>query len=215
MPLWPLALLVGALPFFTIHTTYLVSAAEGHIAWCIPYWDACTSISRTGRHGTSYFLFKAGMLPAALLGILFWLLNARWLHQLGAPGRTALTLPWIGAVAGICLIAYTVTLGHPGETPGLIRRTGVILYFSLTFIAQSLLGSALLGTRLHGPARWLTGLSLLTLATGILSVILSAVAYHYYTEIDDAFEWTLALLINLHVFATAVLWRKSCFCVWI
>ena len=36
------------------------------------------------------------------------------------------------------------------------------------------------------------------LAVGILSVILTAAVPALYSQLDNAFEWVLALLINLH-----------------
>lgn len=208
--LWWLALATALLPLVAIHTTFAVSALEGHIDWCVPYWDSCTSISRTGRYGTAYFIFKGTMLPAALLGLLFWWLNARWLSQLHA--RKCAWLPWLGLIASLALTAYTLALGHAGEGFGLARRTGVVLYFSLTFIAQLLLSARLLTVpqwARHG--RRLLRLCQLTLAVGLVSVILTAVVPDVYSRMDDAFEWVLALLINAHALGVAWLWRRTGF----
>jgi hypothetical protein len=57
--------------------------AAGLMPWCIPYIDSCTSISATGREPPAFFVFKALMIPAAMLLMAYWLLNARWLRQLG------------------------------------------------------------------------------------------------------------------------------------
>ncbi|PHQ15452.1 hypothetical protein [Marinobacter profundi] len=212
IPLWWLALAAGLIPLLTIHLTFGVSVLEGHIDACIPYWDSCTSISRTGRHGTSYFIFKGTMLPAATLGILWWWLNARWLRQLGCTTRGIRWLPALGLIASLALAAYTLALGHGGEGFNLVRRIGVVLYFSLTFINQLLLSSALA----HQP-RWqqagqrLLWLCQLTLGIGILTVILNGVAPEFYSRRDDAFEWVLALLLNLHALWVALLWRQSRF----
>lgn len=199
--LWWLALAAGLIPLLTIHATFVIAALEGHISWCIPYWDSCTSISRTGCHGTAYFVFKGTMLPAALLGVLFWWLNRLWLLRLGAPGYGKLWVPWLGLVAAVALAAYTLALGHEGEGFNLTRRIGVVLYFSLTYIALLLVSSALRDhPRWHRSGNRLLWLSEVTLAVGIVSVILSAVAPDLYSRIDNAFEWVLALL-----------WRQSSF----
>lgn len=212
VPLWWLALAAALIPLLSIHTTFAVAVFEGYISWCIPYWDSCTSISRTGRHGTAYFIFKGAMLPAALLGILFWWLNSLWLLQLGAPGRGQRWIPWLGLVACVALAAYTLALGHEGEGFNLIRRIGVVLYFSLTYIAQLLISSALKDhPRWHQSGKRLLWLSEVTLAVGFLSVILTAAAPDLYSQIDNAFEWILALLINLHALWVALLWRQSSF----
>ena len=113
------------------------------------------------------------MLSAALLGVLFWWLNRLWLLQLDAPGYGKLWVPWLGLVAAIALAAYTLALGHEGEGFNLTRRIGVVLYFSLTYIALLLISSALRDhPRWHRSGNRLLGLSAVTLAVGILSVLL-------------------------------------------
>ncbi len=210
--LWWLALAAGLIPLITIHVTFMVSVFEGYVEPCMPYWDSCTSISRTGRHGTSYLIFKGTMLPAAVLGILFWWLNGRWLRQLGDHSFRVAWIPWLGLVACVSLGAYTLSLGHAGEGFELIRRIGVVFYFSFTFLCELLVSG---GLRSH-PQWQHTGMRLLnlcqlTLAVGILSVVLSGVAPEFYSRKDNAFEWILAFLINLHALWLAVLWRKSRF----
>lgn len=210
--LWWLALATALVPLLTIHITFGVSILEGHISPCIPYWDSCTSISRTGRHGTSYFIFKGTMLPAAVLGILFWWLNSQWLRQLGDHSNRVSWIPWLGLVASLSLGSYTLALGHDGDGFNLIRRTGVILYFSLTFICELLVSASL---RNHPEWRQvgnrLLNLCLITLAVGIFSVLLDGVVPDFHDTKDDAFEWVLAILINAHALWLALLWRKARF----
>ena len=57
----------------------------------------------------------------------------------------------------------------------------------------------------------LLNLCQLTLAVGILSVILNGVAPDCDSRKDDAFEWILAFLINAHAIWLALLWRKNRF----
>lgn len=210
LPLWWVALITALIPFVALHTTYLVSAIEGYVDWCLPYWQHCASISATGRHGTAYFLFKGAMIPAAVFGALFWLLNGRWLRQLGARGVALSWLKWLGFGACVGLVIYSVVLGHIGDTYHTIRRIGVVLYFALTYIAQLLVSGSLRSVPAwQRQGQRLLWLSQLTLAIGMLSVILQGAAPQLYERIDDAFEWTFALLINLHALWVALLWRQS------
>ncbi|MDV3504303.1 hypothetical protein [Marinobacter sp. M-5] len=54
-------------------------------------------------------------------------------------------------------------------------------------------------------------LGVYTLALDTLSVMLNGVMPEFYSRRNDAFEWILALLINLHALWLAWLWRKSRF----
>ena len=85
LPLW-----TGILPIVAIHATYVVAAIEGYVPWCIPYIDSCTSISATGRNGTAFFLFKATMIPSAVLLYFFWRQASRLLAELQLSGPVPL-----------------------------------------------------------------------------------------------------------------------------
>ena len=103
-----LAWAAALLPLATIHLSFITSVAEGVFPVCNPYWIDCTSISHGGRHGSAYFLFKAGMMPTALLLALFWVLQARWLTQGHTSPHWPLSL--VGLIGSIALIVYTLFL---------------------------------------------------------------------------------------------------------
>ena len=64
MPCYPIAIMINLLPLVCIHLCYLVAANLGHIEWCVPYLENCTSISATGRKYPEFFIFKGLMIPA-------------------------------------------------------------------------------------------------------------------------------------------------------
>lgn len=201
-----LAWVTALLPLLTTHLSYLLSAWYGHVDWCVPYWDSCTSISATGRELPAKLWFKVGMIPGALCGLALWILTMDWRRRAGptAHPRSLRATPLVGGVAAVFLILYTGALGEEGEAYRDIRRTGVILAFALTYLAQ-LLTTRLLGelAQARGDAfmlRWyrmLLGLMVVLLTVGVLSVILDAMLGLRYDEIEDAFEWVMALLLNL------------------
>jgi hypothetical protein len=208
--IWLFALFCALLPFLTIHLAFVISALEGNVRWCFPYWETCSSISRAGRHGTAYFVFKAGMIPASVLLLQFWWINRMWLRSLGLSAGAA--LPWLGLVSSLALLIYTLALGHAGDLFNLLRRIGVIGWFGLTWIAQLQLGAALRDHPvLAGAGRWLLRLSIVTLLIGLLSVVIGVILPEQHDELENAFEWSLALLLNLHAFIVALLWRRSGF----
>jgi len=206
----PLALITGLLPLLCIHLTYVVAASLGHVDWCIPYWDSCTSISATGRQLPEKLLFKFIMLPAALLAIVFWWIAREWLWQ--ACQRRSPAMLATGAIAGLFLMLYVVALGE-GRDYQTIRRIGIILFFSLTFVAQLFF--------LHHARRALqalkpdqrrvvniqTALAAMLLTIGILSVVLDLI-YARYDDIEDAFEWVMMLFIVGQFISHYPLWNR-------
>ncbi|GAB3014114.1 hypothetical protein [Bowmanella dokdonensis] len=209
IPLWQFGLLASLLPLLTIHLTLLVSFWQDALPHCNPYWLDCVSISATGRYGLAYFLFKAGMIPAMVLLALFWTLNSYWLKSLGLGSQRY--LGWLGVVASLALIVYSLSLGHVGETFYLLRRAGVVIYLGLTFIAQACLGAALAShpsRPMSRSGRRLLLFSALTLFIAIFSLALDGLWPVWHERMEDAFEWWLVLLLNLHAVWVAVLWRR-------
>ena len=76
------ALVAALLPFFAVQLTYLVAASHGLVDWCNPYIDSCTSISATGRKPPASYLFRATMLPSAVVMMGYWWLNYVWIGSL-------------------------------------------------------------------------------------------------------------------------------------
>lgn len=210
-----IALSTGLLPILAIHTVYLVAAMNEHVPWCIPYIDSCTSISATGRQSPEYFIFKATMIPAAMLMMLFWYLCYQWLLTTGyRRSFGARSIPFIGTVAALFLILYTTMLGASGDLYQLERRIGVIIYFTFTYLAQLLftyhIGKLNSQQQLfsHRIYLFLFGLNTTVLSIGLLSLILDLTMADY-DSIEAAFEWTLALLIHIYFFGIYAAWRQT------
>jgi hypothetical protein len=214
-----IALLCGLVPLLTVHACYVLSASAGVIPACIPYVDGCTSISATGRHGWGYVLFKAGMLPSALLLLVYWRLCRDWLRAAGdADGPALRTLLWLGTAGALGMLLYTVFLGHQGEIYNLLRRFGVTLSLGLTVLAQLLLVWRLRRVRANtgqalcppGILRAKTGLVTALLLLGLGSIPVSNFIADK-DPVENAIEWVFCLLMSGFYLLTAVAWRRSGF----
>lgn len=205
------ALMTGLLPIIAIHTTYLVSAIQGHVPWCFPYFESCTSISATGRHGAAYYIFKGTMIPAAVLLMLYWYLTAHWLRQIGDSRGAGRAIFVIGSIGAIFLIVYTVALGAAGDDMRLQRRIGIIFYFTLTYLSQLLLVWRIGLIRPHEPTRAiLYALCATALIIGLTTIGLD-LSISNYDDYEDAFEWILALLVHIYFLVSVYTWKNSGF----
>jgi hypothetical protein len=214
-----IALATGLVPILAIHSCYLIAATLEHVPWCIPYIHSCTSISATGRQIPEYFVFKATMIPAAMLMMLFWFLCYQWLLASGyRRSSSARCIPLVGTVAALFLILYTTMLGASGDLYQLERRIGVIIYFTFTYLAQLLFTyhtgklnrqMQVVSSRIY---HFLIGLNTTVLSIGLLSLILE-IAMENYDAIEDAFEWVLALVIHIYFLSIYAVWRRSEFAV--
>ena len=217
MRLYPLAYSAALLPLFTIHLCYVVAASYGHVDWCIPYIDSCTSISAGGRHPPEFFLFKALMLPTAVILLCYWLCCERWLAALSSrPERRYWGLLTLAVISSLGLILYSVMLGAIGDAYRLQRRIGVTTFFGFSYLAQLLINYRLSQVTISlepllKQKHWLTFLSILVLVVGLASVVFNAIDEDYYDTKEDAFEWSLTLLLCLHALVTGRLWQTTGF----
>lgn len=199
------ALAVGIAPIIAINLNYVIAASEGFVPWCNPYWDSCTSISATGRHGLAFIFFKATMLPIAALYAVYWHQLHAQLRRAGYLGNAILRLGYLSVLA-LCL--YVITLGLVGDSFQLSRRIGIIFYFTFTYLCQLLAIYQIytLNIRLTGLRLQLL-LSILILCLGLLTLVLGIVLENY-NDYEDAFEWNIALLLQLGFLLSWWGWRN-------
>lgn len=210
MRLAPFALFTGLLPLLCVHLSYVIAAAYGHVDWCVPYWDSCSSISATGRELPEKLVFKLLMLPASLCAIAFWYLVSQWLRV--SYGRASHVGFSLGALAALFLMLYVVALGESNAYRW-ARQTGIILFFTLTYVAQLCFLARLAAVPRHDATvarvfRWQCGAALLLLAIGLLSLALDAL-WPAYDSVEDAFEWLMMLCIALQFCSHYPLWKAA------
>jgi len=200
------ALALAILPTAVININYLIAASEGYVPWCVPYWDSCTSISATGREGAAFFFFKSTMIPVAFIYLWYWKLADQALAETDHSPRTITSL---GLVACVALLCYTLALGAVGDSFRLTRRIAIILYFAFTYLNQLLVLYRIYKHKLADPSRQLQlALCLLILAIGVLTLLLDVLLDNY-DDYEDAFEWTLALLLHVNFLLAWWGWRAT------
>ena len=134
LPLW-----AAVVPLVTVNVCYLVAISLEHLPACIPYLSGCTSVSSTGRMAPESLIFRAGMLPTALILTLFWQRCSTFLELGGQSGARLVALRMLGIIAGLSLIIYALTLGFEENAYRQLRRAGIIGFALCTFAAEMLL----------------------------------------------------------------------------
>ncbi len=200
------ALVLAILPTAVININYLIAASEGYVPWCVPYWDSCTSISATGQEGRAFFFFKSTMIPIAFIYLWYWKLADQALAETDHSPRTIAN---IGIIACVALICYTGALGAVGDSFRLVRRIGIIVFFTFTYLNQLLVLYQIHRRKLADPSRQMQfALCLLILAIGVLTLSLE-ISLDNYDDYEDAFEWILALLIHVNFLLAWWGWRTT------
>jgi hypothetical protein len=213
--LWLLPLLAGLLPAIGVAIAFPLAVSEGQFPPCNPLIDGCVSISRAGRHGLPNTLFRAFLLPGAILQGITWWLCRPWLTAIGAPpARVQRWLPWLGLGVACFLVLYGAFLGTQGFQS--LRRVGVIFYFGCTCIGMVIVAgtvhrTAALTGHHRRAARWLLLLFLALPTVGLLNT-LSPLAIADAVKLDhfeNATEWWGAGIFTVFFVLLAALWRQT------
>lgn len=218
--LWVLPVIAGLLPALATIAAFRISLAHDLISTCNPFVDGCVSISRAGRYGLANQVFRAIVLPAAVLQGLTWILCAAWLANLGAGGRSLRWIAWLGVLAGVFLVLYGTFLGGEGDAYRWMRRYGVIVYFGFTFLCMSItavhIRALARSPAARVPARFDAALAVLLLATLLMGLANAFVAPfagdpEFTHRLENVFEWYAGAAFTLYFFALGWLWRRTRF----
>jgi len=216
-----LPLLAGVAPIVAVNASYLIAVSAGRLPACFPYFDGCASISATGRYPPASFLFKAVMMPEAILLAIYWLFNVAWFRALersaGESGRGGTAVGVLGAGSALFLILYVTFLGTDEPFYKFMRRFGVYFYFLLAVLAQILLAMKVLklpaGAYSSSVARIVKiqlMLSLLPFALGVLNLALKAVLEDSNPS-ENIIEWLFALMMQTYFILSYFIWRDTGF----
>lgn len=217
MPLWPWPLLLALLPSLGIGAAWLAATAEGHLPACNPFVEGCTTISRTGRQGTAYYLFKIALGPTAGLYLVWAAVASHWARRRWQAPRSAGALFALGLLAAAALAMYSAYLGSQGPHFAVYRRLGASTFFACAFLSQLLLYAAWVRhARKRGPAgdagarRAFGSLVLLQLALGLVSLPLTAWAGPEMKDYwENVIEWWFAAALAAAYLPLAWAWRKE------
>lgn len=207
MAIRALPLLTGIAPLIGINLAYWIGANADVIPSCIPYIDGCTSISATGRYPPGDRLFRAIMLPQAVLLAGTWYFAAAWLKS-HSPGSKAATPALVcGLIGAVALIVYVSYLGSKEPIYEFMRRFGIYLYFVGTAVGQLILTLALRRSRLRQAM-------LMVLAVpwvlGLLNFAQKALRADP-DRLENAIEWIASVFIQIWFLLLYVGWRRSGF----
>lgn len=215
---WILPLVAGLLPPIASLAAFGISVSHELVPACNPFFDGCVSVSRAARHGPANPVFRALVIPAALLQGLTWWLCVPWLRGLGATGRSLAWLRGLGVAAAAFLVLYAAFLGTEGSAYQWMRRYGIVGYFGGTFLCMLVTGGHLRTAALSGASRLRPRLDLALL--GLLGVLLAMGLANAFVppvlgdpglknRLENVLEWHAGVLYAAYFALLAWLWRRE------
>ena len=212
-----LPLYTGIAPVVAVTLAYWLGVSNEVLPACMPLLDGCTSISATGRYPPGSLLFRAIMLPQAVVLALLWYLSAGWLDALIQKERPKPLLLGSGLLGALALVLYVTFLGTTLPFYEVMRRFGIYFYFLGTALAQVTLAVTLLKAlprarhdRLRSYALAMLWLCGLPFALGILNLVLKATLENA-DLMENRIEWTSAVLMQTYFVVLYLAWRHTRF----
>ena len=170
----------------TVIISYLISSLGGFVDWCMPLIDGCTSISKVGRYGISFYLYKIFIIPSVILMIIFWYQVNKYIYKSNL-------LLFLSITSCVFLIIYLFALGFDGKIYRFMREIGIFIYFIFTPMCQTLLVFSISNNKIRSKFFLYTLLSMYLVCVGIYLLILPLDNSNY----ENVIEWNFALLIFL------------------
>jgi len=219
LAVWWLPALVCLVSILSANAAYLVSLGYEQVAACVPYLEGCCSISRAARNEPAIHLFRATMIPVAVILAAVWWLAGQWLAQAGDRSRSVRrTIVALGVMGAAFLVLYVTFLGTDGPVYNLMRRYGVIIFFAFTTLDQMIVTARLQFLRRRERPATGAGVerSMLLLAGTLLALGLANIPASHFFDVpglQNAIEWTFALLMMAWFGLLSGAWKKSRFAV--
>ena len=200
-------LLVTALaPVIGVNIAYWIGVTHDNLPAWIPYIDGCTSISSTGRYPPGDRLFRAVMLPQAVLLAVTWYATALWLRAVRPDAKRAATTALVSGLLGaLALIIYVSYLASNDPFYEVMRRYGIYFYFVCTVIAQIAVSLAVPVATLR---RVMLGIMVTPFVLGLLNFVQKAVVENP-DNTENVIEWIVSLLMQLWFVVLWIAWRRT------
>ena len=186
------------IPVLTVIISYFISSFGGFVDWCMPLIDGCTSISKVGRYGISFYLYKIFIIPSVILMIIFWYQVNKYIYK-------SKLLLFLSITSCIFLIIYLFALGFDGKIYRFMREIGIFIYFILTPMCQTFLAFSISNNKIRSKFFLYTFLSMYLVCVGAYLLILPLDNSNY----ENVIEWNFALLIFLFFPLFSGLLRKT------
>ena len=186
------------IPVLTVIISYFISSFGGFVDWCMPLIDGCTSISKVGRYGISFYLYKIFIIPSVILLIIFWYQVNKYIYKSNL-------LLFLSITSCIFLIIYLFALGFDGKIYRFMREIGIFLYFILTPMCQTLLAFSISNNKIRSKFFLYALLFMYLVCMGVYLFILPLDNSNY----ENVIEWNFAFLIFLFFSLFSVLLRKT------
>jgi hypothetical protein len=202
-----LLLITALAPVIGINLAYWAGVHADVLPSCLPYIDGCTSISSTGRYAPGDRLFRAVMLPQAVLLAVTWYFAALWLRSVSAGKRSGNALLFFGLMGAAALILYVSYLGTREPFYELMRRFGIYLYFIGTVFAQMILTLSLKDSPVR---RVMLGVIAVPWVLGLLNFAQKSLRAEP-DRMENAIEWIVSLFMQFWFVLLYLEWRRTRF----
>ncbi len=209
MTIKKISLYIFLIPTITVILSYLLSLNLNLVPSCIPIFDGCTSISRTGRYYPVNVFFKFFMFISGTLIILYWYLN---LQNFKIKNKLSLInyAYVIGLISIFFLFLYLIFLGESNYYR-FFRKVGIFIYILFSIIAELILSIIYYKKIKYFNINFTKIKLILSISLVILGIALfpfMIIKLENVSEIRNIISWNYFFLIQINYLVTFLVWKN-------
>jgi len=158
-------------------------------------------------------IFRAGMLPTALVLVLFWQRCATFLALGGQSGLRLVMLRILGVIIALSLATYAVTLGLEDDGYRQLRRAGINGFALSTLMAEVLLISCYRPMRIVATQKLFRWLIILCWALPLLGIAAEVAKWAGVPRhaANNIVAWNAFVVASAYYAVVAQIWRHHGF----
>ena len=187
------------IPILTVTVSYLISIHLDLVPKCIPFFEGCTSISRTGRYEPVKYYFKFFMFVYVLFLFFYWNCLIGYFQN-----ENKILLYALSFSSLIFLILYLTFLGE-GKAYEFFRRIGIYIYILFIIFTQYFISRRIIKNKDFLKDKFdfkfvklKNLLSLFLIIIGILLLPVLIIKIDEYPNIKNIISWNYFVLVQLY-----------------
>ena len=209
MTIKKISIYIFLIPTITVILSYLLSLNLNLVPSCIPIFDGCTSISRTGRYYPVNIFFKFFMFTSGTLIILYWYLN---FQNFKIKNKLSLInyAYVIGLISIFFLFLYLIFLGESNYYR-FFRKVGIFIYILFSIIAELILSIIYYKKIKYFNINFTKIKLILSISLVILGIALfpfMIIKLENVSEIRNIISWNYFFLIQINYLVTFFVWKN-------
>jgi len=203
-----LSICIFILLLFTVVVSYIFSVQLNLVPSCIPFFDGCTSISRSGRYYPVNMFFKSFLFLSGFCMLGYWYYHYLFFKH---KNKCIQLNVLCGVLSVFFLFLYLIFLGDNSVYYKFFRKIGIFIYLLFSVLSGLMLSIIFYQHKkqFHSKCVYFKlYLNLLLTSTGILLFPFMIAKIENVSDLRNIISWNYFFLIQLNFLMSYFIWKS-------